>query len=170
MPPSYLHLHQLAKKSVLSKHTKFSKPVSEGVPIRFVAAEAGFLPPGPAVDFADMLCVCIQTRRYTARDTAIAKTESECFLGRKDGAMTRPKKRRSLLSQRAPDPSFSPAIPRPSAFENGDERQDREQSKSRKGMTRYELRVQCRDQDQRSRRIEKIRNQSHPHNLFPSST
>lgn len=28
----------------------------QGLPIRFVAAEAGFLPPGPCVDFADMVC------------------------------------------------------------------------------------------------------------------
>jgi hypothetical protein len=26
------------------------------LPIRFVAAEAGFLPPGPCIDFADMVC------------------------------------------------------------------------------------------------------------------
>jgi hypothetical protein len=27
-------------------------------PIKFVAAEAGFLPPGPCTDFADILNVC----------------------------------------------------------------------------------------------------------------
>jgi hypothetical protein len=26
------------------------------LPIRFVAAEAGFFPPGPCIDFADMVC------------------------------------------------------------------------------------------------------------------
>jgi hypothetical protein len=29
---------------------------SWSLPIKLVAAEAGFLPPGPAVDFADMVC------------------------------------------------------------------------------------------------------------------
>jgi hypothetical protein len=33
------------------------------LPIKLVAAEAGFLPPGPAVDFADMVNVCIRDPR-----------------------------------------------------------------------------------------------------------
>jgi hypothetical protein len=33
-------------------------PSSQVLPIKFVAADVGFLPPGPAVDFADMLCNC----------------------------------------------------------------------------------------------------------------
>jgi hypothetical protein len=33
------------------------------LPIKFVAAEAGFLPPGPAVDFADIVTVYIRALR-----------------------------------------------------------------------------------------------------------
>jgi hypothetical protein len=36
---------------------------AKSLPIKLVAAEAGFLPPGPAVVFADMVNVCIQVSR-----------------------------------------------------------------------------------------------------------
>lgn len=82
--------------------------------------------------------------------------------------MTRPKQRRSVLSQQAPDPSFSPALPRSSAFDFGDGRQDEAANKgtSRKVSSEANAAEPRSEVEQKKRK--KTRNQSHP-NLFPSS-
>jgi hypothetical protein len=50
MPPSYqLHLQLRTLSAQVTTTILFC------IPIRLVAAEAGFLPPGPCVDFADIL-------------------------------------------------------------------------------------------------------------------
>lgn len=55
--PSSQHLHQLYEecKTQLCKTEGVRSPWNQSVPIKFVAADAGFLPPGPWVDFADMV-------------------------------------------------------------------------------------------------------------------
>jgi hypothetical protein len=56
VPPSYQHLRQL-RPHVSIKPMPFELFASSfpTLPIKLVAAEAGFLPPGPDIDFADMV-------------------------------------------------------------------------------------------------------------------
>jgi hypothetical protein len=54
-------------KSVFAFQILCPKLVMLSLPIKFVAAEAGFLPPGPCMDFADMLFVVRTTFRVPRR-------------------------------------------------------------------------------------------------------
>lgn len=55
-PPSYRHPHRLRNHVSYCQLSRIpSTPRSHSLPIRLVAADAGFLPPGPCTDFADML-------------------------------------------------------------------------------------------------------------------
>jgi hypothetical protein len=55
--PSYQHLHQLYPTMVSAKFQDQFRLNCRipSLPIKFVAAEAGFFPPGPCVVFADMV-------------------------------------------------------------------------------------------------------------------
>lgn len=89
--PSYRLLLQLWHKSQrqASKiYFQFSS-ANSSIPIRLVAAEAGFFPPGPCVVFADMLDSCearLQMgRKCRGRGVAIARLHT----GRREVQMTR---------------------------------------------------------------------------------
>jgi len=56
VPPSFQHHHRLRTKVSIHCGHMPSGSISRSLPIKFVAADAGFLPPGPCTDFADMLC------------------------------------------------------------------------------------------------------------------
>lgn len=57
-------------QSTASEPRRLPDSSIDHLPIKLVAAEAGFLPPGPCVDFADMLC------RYDVCFCAIARGPS----------------------------------------------------------------------------------------------
>ena len=54
-PPSFRRLHQLCRSQYEPWNTVTAQ---SSLPIKLVAAEAGFFPPGPCTDFADILGLC----------------------------------------------------------------------------------------------------------------